>query len=220
MFRANGTVAGQMDLHGLPNDILPNIDPITIIILIPLLDRVIYPFIRTRLNVAFTPTTRITLGFVVASLAMAYAAWLQSQIYSSPPCFTSPSHCAEGKIGGDRYKPNQIHVAWQTPAYVLVALSEILANITGLELAYAKAPQNMKSFIMSMFLLTSAFGSALGMLLAPMAKDPRLVWMYTGLACIAALAGVAFYWTFKDLDQASAPNSVEIAEDDIELAAR
>lgn len=209
-----------MELHGLPNDILPNIDPITIIILIPLLDRIIYPFIRTKLGLAFTPTTRITLGFVVASFAMAYAAWLQSHIYSSPPCFTSPSNCREGKIGENRYKPNEIHVAWQTPAYVLIALSEILANITGLELAYAKAPQNMKSFIMSMFLLTSAFGSALGMLLAPMAKDPRLVWMYSGLALIAAIAGVAFYWTFKGLDQSAAPKSVDFAEDDIELASR
>jgi dipeptide/tripeptide permease len=209
-----------MELHGLPNDILPNIDPITIIILIPLLDRFIYPFIRTRLHLAFTSTTRITWGFIVASFAMAYAAWLQSHIYSSPPCFTHPSNCAAGKIGENRYKPNQIHVAWQTPAYALIALSEILANITGLELAYAKAPQNMKSFIMSMFLLTSAFGSALGMLLAPMAKDPRLVWMYTGLACTAALAGVAFYWTFKDSDQASSPKSVESAGEDIELADR
>ncbi|KAL1593892.1 ATP-dependent DNA helicase chl1, partial [Paraconiothyrium brasiliense] len=35
--------AGQMQLHGLPNDILPNIDPITLIILIPIVDRIIYP---------------------------------------------------------------------------------------------------------------------------------------------------------------------------------
>src|SRR5688500_536431 len=131
-----------MDLHGLPNDILPNINPITIIIMIPLMDRVIYPFIRTKLNLAFTPITPIALGFIVASFAMAYPDWLQSHIYSSPPCFTSPSNCPEGKIGENRYKPNEIHVSWQAPAYGLVALSEILANITGLELAYAKAPQN------------------------------------------------------------------------------
>jgi hypothetical protein len=151
---------------------------------------------------------------------MAYAAWLQSHIYSSPPCFTSPSNCPEGLIGENRYKPNRVHVALQTPAYFLIALSEILANITGLELAYSKAPQNMKSFVMSIFLLTSAFGSALGMLLAPMARDPRLVWMYTGLAGTAAVAGVAFYWTFRDLDQPRELKEVESAEEEIELINR
>ncbi|KAF2653461.1 peptide transporter-like protein PTR2 [Lophiostoma macrostomum CBS 122681] len=212
--------AGQMELHGLPNDILPNIDPITIILLIPLLDRLIYPFIRTKLHMPFTPVTRITWGFIIASLSMVYAAVLQSQIYSAPPCYTSPSKCDTGKIGQDKYKPNEIHVAWQSPAYILVALSEILASITGLEVAYAKAPENMKSFIMSLFLLTSAFGSALGMLLAPSAKDPYLVWLYTGLAATAAVAGVGFHYTFRGLDQKDAPRPVESAEDGIELAER
>ncbi len=32
---------------------------------------------------------------------------------------------------------------------------------------------------MAMFLLQTAFGSALGIALAPTAKDPKLVWMYS-----------------------------------------
>ena len=209
-----------MELHGLPNDILPNIDPITIIILIPLLDRLIYPFIRTRLHLAFTPVTRITWGFLISSLAMAYAAGLQSRIYSMPPCYTAPSKCPAGKTGEDRYAPNTIHVAWQAPAYILVALAEILASITGLEFAYTKAPENMKSFIMSLFLLTSALGSALGIFIAPLAKDPRLVWMYAALAGTSALAGCVFYWTFRGLDARERPRLVESAEEEFELERR
>jgi dipeptide/tripeptide permease len=208
-----------MELHGLPNDILPNINPITLITLIPILDRLVYPFMRTKLNIAFTPYTRITWGFLLASLAMGYAAILQSRIYSAPPCFASPSNCPAGKISEGKYQPNQISVAWQTPAYILIASSEILASITGLELAYSKAPKNMKSFIMSLFLLTNAMGSALGMLLAPFAKDPKLVWLYTGLACTALLAGVAFHWTFRNVDN-SVPKPVESAEEEIEVAVR
>jgi dipeptide/tripeptide permease len=209
-----------MELHGLPNDILPNIDPIVIILFIPLFDRLIYPFIRGTLHLAFTQITRITLGFFIASLAMVYAAVLQSKIYSTGPCYTSPSNCPAGKLGPDKYAPNKIHVAWQAPAYVLVALSEILASVTGLELAYAKAPENMKSFIMSLFLLTSAFGSALGIFLAPVAKDPRLVWLYTGLAGTAAIAGVVFHWMFKGLDGKDVARPVEIAEEEIEMISR
>ncbi|KAF2739581.1 peptide transporter-like protein PTR2 [Polyplosphaeria fusca] len=218
--------AGQMELHGLPNDILQNIDPITLVIVIPLVDRFIYPFIRTKLHIPFKPLTRITWGFMFASLAMAYAAVLQSNIYSAPPCYDAPSACAAGKSSDEegRFRPNEVHVAWQTPAYVLVALSEVLASVTGLELAYAKAPANMKSFIMSLFLLTSAGGSALGMLIAPLAKDPDLVWFYTGLACLAFAAGFMFHWCFRGVGAGQEKRKVESAleesEEGIEMRVR
>lgn len=209
-----------MQLHSLPNDILPNIDPITIIILIPIMDRIIYPFIRTRLHLAFTPITRITLGFLIAALAMLYAGVLQTVIYGAPPCYSHPLKCDAGKSGAveGRYEPNQVHVAWQAPAYILVALSEILASVTGLELAYAKAPENMKSFIMSLFLLTSAGGSALGILLAPLARDPYLQWLYFGLAALAGTTGYVFHRVFKGVDDA-VPKMVQSAEE-FELAER
>ncbi|KAF2876579.1 peptide transporter-like protein PTR2 [Massariosphaeria phaeospora] len=214
--------AGQMQLHGIPNDILPNIDPITIIILIPLLDSLIYPFIRSKLHLAFPPITRITFGFVIASLAMVYAAILQSRIYSAGPCYTFPSRCEAGRTSQDKFTPNEIHVAWQAPAYILVALSEILASITGLEFAYTQAPENMKSFIMSLFLLTSAGGSALGMLLAPFAKDPKLVWLYVALACVAAAAGGCFHWMFQGLQHGRSTQRADclrcLADEGLELA--
>jgi dipeptide/tripeptide permease len=176
--------AGQMHLHGLPNDMLPTLNPLTIILLIPLMDRIIYPFLRTHYHLALTPTTRISLGFLVAALAMAYAGGLQIAIYRAPS--------------------NSIHIAYQTPAYVLIAVSEILASITGLEVAYAKAPENMKSFIMSLFLLTSAGGSALGIVIAPLARNPYLQWMYFGLAVAAAGTGLAFWRMFRGIDDTMA----------------
>jgi dipeptide/tripeptide permease len=213
------SAAGQMQLHGLPNDILPNIDPITIILLVPIVDRFIYPFIRTRLHLAFTPMTRITVGFFIASAAMLYAGGLQSFIYNAPPCYSHPSNCEAGSIGEGKFKPNEVHVAWQMPAYILIALSEILASITGLELAYAKAPENMKSFIMSLFLLTNAGGSALGILIAPLARDPYLQWLYFGLAIAAATTGYVFYRTFKNVAEDDAARNIERAEE-FELMSR
>ncbi|KAF1937512.1 DNA repair helicase [Clathrospora elynae] len=210
--------AGQMQLHGLPNDILPNIDPITIILLIPLMDRVIYPFIRTRLHLAFKPITRITLGFLMAALAMLYAGVLQSAIYAAPPCYSSPSKCDAGKLGKGKFKPNEVHVVWQTPAYILVALSEIFASVTSLELAYAKAPENMKSFIMSLLLLTNAGGSVLGILIAPLARDPYLQWLYFTLGAAAAVTGILFLRTFKGWDDGVA--KVMESAQEYELAER
>lgn len=213
-----------MQLHGLPNDILPNIDPLTIILLVPLMDRVIYPFLRTRLHLAFTPHTRITLGFLTASLAMLYAACLQTAVYAAPPCYSSPSACPAALIPSSsttnnaQYRPNQIHIAWQSPAYILIAISEILASITGLELAYAKAPDNMKSFIMSLFLLTSAGGSALGVLVAPLARDPWTGWVYAALGFVAGMTGWVFWRVFRGGGEARGPRGEE--EGGFELVGR
>lgn len=55
----------------------------------------------------------------------------------------------------------------------------------------------MKSFVMSMFLLTTAFGSALGIALSPTAKDPKLVWMYTGLCVATIIVAVVFWLLFR-----------------------
>lgn len=48
-----------------------------------------------------------------------------------------------------------------------------------------------------MFLLTSAFGSAIGIALSPTAEDPKLMWMYIGLAISAVIAGAIFWLLFK-----------------------
>ena len=181
-----------MELHGIPNDIMQNIDPLTIIFFIPIMDRLIYPLLR-KVGISFRPITRIAMGFVFAALSMAYAAVVQQLIYNSPPCYNAPLACPASNMT----MPNQVHVAVQTPAYVFIAISEIFAVITGLEYAYTKAPPSMKSFVMSIFLLQSAFGSALGIALAPTAKDPKLVWMYTGL-CVATIITAGLFWiSFK-----------------------
>ncbi|KAF1988796.1 peptide transporter PTR2-A [Aulographum hederae CBS 113979] len=210
--------AGQMELHGVPNDFLQNLNPIAIIVFIPLCERLIYPGLR-RIGIPFKPITRIFWGFILAAVAMAYAAFVQNLVYSSPPCFDSPNNCAAGQLPGGGYIHNRVHIAIQTPAYVLIALSEILASITGLEYAYTKAPSSMKSFIMSMYLLTSAFGAAFAAALSPVAKDPNLTWLYTGLAFAAAVSGIVFWVLFSKYNKTEeSMNSLERIPGDIAMA--
>ena len=185
--------AGEMQLHGIPNDLLSNLDPIVIIIFIPVCDRLLYPALR-RARIPFRPVTRIFMGFMVGAAAMAYAAGVQKMIYSAGPCYASPGDCDAALQPDGDYAANDVHVAVQTPAYLLIGLSEIFASITGLEYAFTKAPASMKSFIMAMFLLTNAFGAALSAALAPTAVDPLLLWMYTGIA-VATLIGGLLFWT-------------------------
>jgi len=191
--------AGTMELHGIPNDIMGNIDPVTIIVFIPVLDRLIYPYLR-KLGIAFKPITRIFWGFILGAAAMAYAAIVQQIIYSAPPCYYRPLRCPEGKLPDGSYEHNHVHVAVQAPTYFLIAISEIFANVTGLEYAYTKAPPSMKSFIMALFMLTNAFGAALAAAIAPFAKDPNLVWLYTGLSIATLCTGLLFWVSFRKND--------------------
>jgi POT family proton-dependent oligopeptide transporter len=81
--------AATMETSGVPNDILVNLDPLTIIVFIPVLEFIVFPLLR-RLDIEIRPMARIVLGFALASLGLAYAAMVQGVIYASPPCFEHP----------------------------------------------------------------------------------------------------------------------------------
>lgn len=194
----------------LPNDILQNIDPLVLIIFIPIFDKLIYPTLR-RFNINFKPISRITCGFLCASLAMAWTAFVQHLIYSTGPNYTfTPPACPTCQ------KYNNITVAWQIPSYFLIAISEIFAAITGLEYAYMQAPASMKSIIMSFLLFTTAIGSALNFALLPVTVNPRLLWMYTSLSIVAAAVGIIFYIVFRD-DQKQQGSSQQQQQQQTEL---
>ncbi|KAI8365405.1 POT family-domain-containing protein [Radiomyces spectabilis] len=172
--------ASTMLTGNVPNDIMQNIDPIALIIIIPIMDSVIYPGLR-RLGFPMRPMVRITLGFVFAAVAMGYTAGIQSMIYKTPPYYDHP----DGQ--------NWISAAYQIPSYVFIAISEIFASITGLEYAYKKAPQSMKSIVMALFLLANCFASILAFALVSVAVDPKLLWMYTGISIASGVCAILFY---------------------------
>lgn len=189
--------AGQMEGHGIPNDLMQNFDPIAIIVFIPILEYGVYPILR-KLHIPFKPISRISLGFIVASLAMMYAAIVQHLIYSSGPCYEHPL-CKASEIDGVA-QGNHIHIAVQAPAYILIGISEIFTSVSGLEYAYTKAPPSMKSFVQSMYLLTNSFGSAIGIALSTVAYDPTILWMFVGLAVASFTTGIVFYALFWRLN--------------------
>ncbi|CAO3694701.1 unnamed protein product [Umbelopsis ramanniana] len=177
------SMAATMQTGSVPNDILQNIDPIVLIFLIPIMDRLVYPGLR-RLGISPRPIMRITIGFFFASVAMAYTAGIQSMVYNSPPYYNYPSE-------GDG--PNDITVAYQIPSYVFIAVSEVFASITGYEYAYKKAPESMKSLVMALFLLANCFSAILNFALVSVAVDPKIVWLFTGISAAMGVATPLFY---------------------------
>lgn len=156
--------AAVMQLHGLPNDVLSNLDPFALIILIPICDLWLYPFLRKH-KINFSPIKKITLGFYTGAAAMIWAAVIQAYIYKKSICGTGAAGVLPASLGGDgdmMCPPVDINVWAQTGAYVLIAISEILASITTLEYAFSKAPKNMRSLVMSFNLFMSAISAAIG----------------------------------------------------------
>ncbi|KAI5202111.1 PTR2-domain-containing protein [Aureobasidium subglaciale] len=187
--------AAVLQLNGVPNDIIQNLNPISIVLMIPLLDRVIYPGLQ-KIGWKFTPIKRMTLGFFFAAASMIAAAVMQHYIYKLSPCgkhASDPDCIEENGVA-------PINVWAQIIPYVFIGIAEIFTNVTSLEYAYAKAPANMKSLVMSINLFMSAFASAIGQAFTPLSQDPLLVWNYTIITILAFLGGVGFWWCFRDLD--------------------
>lgn len=195
----NNNVISQADTMqhaGVPPEIVAQLDPIALIIFIPICDLFVYPALR-KAGIRFTPIKRITLGFIFGALSMVWAAVLQHYIYTKNPCGEYPS---EGLPSGDNCPPASFTVWSQTGVYVLLAFSEIFASITSLEYAFTKAPKNMRSLVQAVALFTSAVANAIGEALVPLSSDPLLVWNYGAFAVIAFCAGILFWISHKDLD--------------------
>ncbi|EPQ30475.1 uncharacterized protein PFL1_02001 [Pseudozyma flocculosa PF-1] len=203
--------AATMTVNGLPNEIVSNLDPFALIILIPLFDLFLYPALR-KAGFRFTPLKRITAGFFTGAFAMVWACVVQYYIYKTSQCGKNASTCydlngdgiadlgADGTEDGAVYVPSPLNIWIQSGSYILIAISEIFASITGLEYAYSKAPKSMRSLVMAAFLFTSAIAAALQQAFTSLSEDPHLEWLYGVFAVIAFVGGCGFWYSFRKLD--------------------
>lgn len=190
--------AATMKVGGVPNDVLTNLNPFALIIMIPLLDLFVYPALRKmRLNP--TPLKRIAIGYFVAAAAMIWACVIQYYIYKNSEC----GKYANGVMAdGTERDCARVDISmWaQSGSYILIAFSEIMASITSLEYAHSKAPANMRSMVQSVALFMNAISSAIGFALVSLADDPLLVWNYAVVAILAVFGGCMFWLQMRHLD--------------------
>lgn len=203
--------AATMTVNGLPNEVVSNLDPFALVILIPIFDLLLYPFLR-RIGINFSPLKRITAGFFLGSFAMVWACVVQHYIYKTSPCGKNASTCydlngdgipelgATGSEDGAVYVPSPLNVWIQSGSYILIAISEIFASITGLEYAFSKAPKSMRSLVMAIFLFMNAIAAAIQQAFTALTEDPNLEWLYGVFAVVAFIAGCGFWISFRSLD--------------------
>jgi proton-dependent oligopeptide transporter, POT family len=110
-------------------------NPLFVMILVPLMTGLLYP----RIGRFASPLRRMSMGMFIAALSYVVVALIQSRIEAGA----------------------QISVLWQTVPYIILTIAEVFVSTTGLEFAFREAAPEMKSLVMSFWLLTVALGDLL-----------------------------------------------------------
>uniref|UniRef100_A0AAY4CEI1 Solute carrier family 15 member 1 n=1 Tax=Denticeps clupeoides TaxID=299321 RepID=A0AAY4CEI1_9TELE len=84
------TMDGDIGLIVLQPDQMQTVNPILILTLVPIMDRIVYPLIK-KCGFNFSPLKRMTVGMFLAAMAFVAAALVQLQIDKTLPVFPSSS---------------------------------------------------------------------------------------------------------------------------------
>ena len=107
-------------------------NPALVMILIPLLTGWVYP----RMGRYAAPLRRMSYGMFVAAFSFVVVAFLESRIHAGA----------------------HLSVLWQLIPYIILTTAEVLVSTTGLEFAFREASMELRSTIMSFWLLTVTVG--------------------------------------------------------------
>lgn len=125
---------GLFSFTVLPEQILA-LNPLFILTLVPVFTFIVYPQMARVMTL--TPLRKIGIGFVLTAISFFIIAYAEGYIARGEP----------------------VSVSWQLLAYFIITAGEVMVSITALEFSYSQAPNRMKSFIMSLFLLSVTFGN-------------------------------------------------------------
>jgi dipeptide/tripeptide permease len=93
-----------------------------------------------------------------------------------------------------------VHLGLYAIPTIITAISEIFINVTAYGIAYTQSPKNMKGLVASINLFMSAVASIISLSTAAAIVDPYLPWVFAAPTVAGAIITVAFWFTFKHLD--------------------
>jgi len=160
------------------------VNPILILLFIPLFSYVVYPIMGLFFKV--TPLRKISLGMFLMVTSFIIPAVIEYSIQNGA-------------------KPS---IGWQVLVQAIMTASEVMVSITCLEFAYTQAPTKMKSLVMACFLVCISFGNLftglVNMFIIDDNGNNRLAganyyWFFCGVMLLAAIgfAIVAYFYKEK-----------------------
>ncbi|XP_059167062.1 solute carrier family 15 member 4-like isoform X2 [Physella acuta] len=138
------------DSINIPAAALNAFNTIIIIILIPIVDRLVYPCFQ-KLGMPLTYLKRIGIGMIFAAASMVVAGIVE--IYRKDGTFH------EQTLADQTFNSSSMSVFVQIPQFALIGASEIFTSVTTLEFAYNQAPVAMQGLLTGLFLAASGFGN-------------------------------------------------------------
>ncbi len=180
--------AQHMDRNWLGIEWLPSqiqaINPILILLFIPLFVYVIYPLLSRCMEL--TALRKMSIGFFVTVAAFMISAYIEQLI-------------AQGQTPP---------IAWQLLAFVVITAAEVMVSITCLEFSYTQAPLKLKSLIMGLFLLSVSVGNALTALVNYWIQNPdgtvaltgpEYYWFFAGMMFLVACLFLFIVGRYQDV---------------------
>lgn len=138
----------------MPAAILNIFNTIIILILIPIMDRGLYPLLA-KYGRSPSHLQRIGVGFILAALSVVVAGIVE--IYRKKSLASDGGF--QQDLAGDTFNASHMSVFVQIPEFALVGASEVFTSISGLEFAYSQAPDFMQGVCMGLFLMMSGLGN-------------------------------------------------------------
>jgi solute carrier family 15 (peptide/histidine transporter), member 3/4 len=159
MFVLQGnTLDASMGPHfSIPSASLSIFDTLSVIVWVPVYDRLIVPAVRsvTGRPRGFTQLQRMGIGLVISVFSMLAAGTLE--------VVRLRAIARHGLYGDKDVVP--ISIFWQVPQYFIIGAAEIFTFVGQLEFFYDQAPDAMRSMCSALSLTTVAVGSYLSTLL-------------------------------------------------------
>ena len=161
--------AMSMDRVVFGYELLPSqiqaINPVLIIVLIPVFTYLVYPALGRLFEV--TNSRKMCMGMMLAATPFLVTGWCEAQI----------------QMG---YEP---HIGWQVVAYLLLTIAEVMLVITLMEFSYTQAPKRMKSMVMALFYLSISAGNLFTVAVNQVIQKPDGSTLLTGAAYHVFFAG-------------------------------
>jgi len=169
---------------------MQSLNPLLIMLFVPIFTLWFYP----RMGRFAAPLKRMSYGLFLAALSFVLVALLQKRIDAGA----------------------HLNILWQTWPYIVITAAEVLVSTTGLEFAFREAAPEMKSMIMSFWLLTVAVGNLFVALLTELlphtagtnAEDasvsPERFMLYAGMMFGVAILFSLIASTYNYRDKAAA----------------
>ena len=142
------------------------VNPLLIMLLIPTFNYVVYPLLGKLMTL--TPLRKIGMGLWLTVLSFLIASSIEARLQSD----------------------ESVSIWWQLLAFLIITAGEVMVSITVLEYSYTQAPPSMKSFVMSLNMLSVSLGNGV----------TALVNSLIGLETVAEwLKGANYYVFFAGL---------------------